>query len=94
MTQLFSTLDRLTIKPAADGLVAVTVLLPPELVRDYCRFLESLADSSTPSTVKPRLSLLATALQLRPPSMRTDNVALPSTAHASSIPSMPTRLVD
>lgn len=37
-------LERMTVKPTADGLVAVTVLLPPDLVRDYCRFLESLAD--------------------------------------------------
>ena len=34
--------DSLTVTPAKDGRVAVTVLLPPELVRDYCRFLESL----------------------------------------------------
>lgn len=40
----FPPLNQLTVKPAADGLVAVTVLLPPDLVRDYCRFLESLAD--------------------------------------------------
>jgi len=40
----FPPLDRFTIKPASDGLVAVTVHLPPDLVRDYCRFLESLAD--------------------------------------------------
>lgn len=38
-----SFLDRLSVAPAADGLVAVTVLLPPDLVRDYCHFLESLA---------------------------------------------------
>ena len=44
MTQRFSTLEQLTVKQAADGLVAVTVFLLPELVRDYCRFLESLAD--------------------------------------------------
>ena len=44
MTQNDSPLDRFTIKPASDGLVAVTVHLPPDLVRDYCRFLESLAD--------------------------------------------------
>ena len=44
MTQRFSILERMTVKPAADGLVAVTVLLAPDLVRDYCRFLESLAD--------------------------------------------------
>jgi hypothetical protein len=44
MTQRFSILDQLTVKPAANGLVAVTVLLPPDLVRDYGRFLESLAD--------------------------------------------------
>lgn len=37
-------LDRLSVAPAADGLVAVTVLLPPDLVRDYCHFLESLAN--------------------------------------------------
>jgi hypothetical protein len=35
--------DFLTVTPAKDGRVAVTVLLPPDLVRDYCRFLESLA---------------------------------------------------
>lgn len=44
MKQNYSPLDRFTIKPASDGLVAVTVHLPPDLVRDYCRFLESLAD--------------------------------------------------
>jgi hypothetical protein len=44
MTPNYSPLDRFTIKPASDGLVAVTVHLPPDLVRDYCRFLESLAD--------------------------------------------------
>lgn len=42
--QHFPILDQMTVKPAANGLVAVTVLLPPDLVRDYCRFLESLAD--------------------------------------------------
>ena len=35
--------DSLTVTPADDGRVAVTVLLPPDLVRDYCSFLESLA---------------------------------------------------
>ena len=35
--------DSLTVTPADDGRVAVTVLLPSDLVRDYCRFLESLA---------------------------------------------------
>ena len=35
--------DSLTVTPADDGLVAVTVLLPPELVKEYCSFLESLA---------------------------------------------------
>lgn len=44
MTQNYSPLDRFTIKPAPDGLFAVTVHLPHDLVRDYCRFLESLAD--------------------------------------------------
>lgn len=44
MTQNYSPLDRFTIKPAPDGFVAVTVHLPPDLVRDYCCFLESLAD--------------------------------------------------
>lgn len=44
MTQNYSPLDRFTIKPAPDGLIAVTVHLPSDLVRDYCRFLESLAD--------------------------------------------------
>lgn len=42
--QHFPILDQMTVKPATNGLVAVTVLLPPDLVRDYCRFLESLAD--------------------------------------------------
>jgi len=36
-------LDALTVTPAEDGRVAVTVLLPPELIRDYCQFLQSLA---------------------------------------------------
>lgn len=44
MMQNYSPLDRFTINPAPDGLVAITVLLPPDLVRDYCRFLESLTD--------------------------------------------------
>lgn len=44
MKQNYTPLDRFTIKPASDGLVAVTVHLPADLVRDYCRFLESLAD--------------------------------------------------
>lgn len=35
--------DALTVSPSDDGRIAVTVLLPPELVHDYCRFLESLA---------------------------------------------------
>lgn len=42
--QHFPILDQMTVKPATNGLVAVTVLLPPDLVRDYGRFLESLAD--------------------------------------------------
>lgn len=42
--QCYSISEQITVKPATDGLVAVTVLLPPDLVRDYCRFLESLAD--------------------------------------------------
>jgi len=33
----------LTVEAVEDGNVAVTVVLPPELVRDYCSFLESLA---------------------------------------------------
>ena len=36
-------LDSLTVKAADGGRVAVTVLLPADLVADYCRFLESLA---------------------------------------------------
>jgi hypothetical protein len=35
--------DALSVTPADDGRVAVTVLLPPALVRDYCRFLDSIA---------------------------------------------------
>jgi len=35
--------EALTVKAVEDGRVAVTVLLPPDLVTDYCRFLESLA---------------------------------------------------
>lgn len=37
-------LDQMTVKPAPNGLVAVTVLISPDVVRDYCRFLETLAD--------------------------------------------------
>lgn len=36
-------LDSLSVKAADGGLLAVTVLLPPDLVADYCRFLESLS---------------------------------------------------
>ena len=35
--------DTLTVTPADDGRVAVTVLLPLDLARDYCRFLDSFA---------------------------------------------------
>lgn len=38
-----SFLDRLSISPAEDDLVAVTVYLPPDLVHDYRRFLESVS---------------------------------------------------
>lgn len=37
-------LDQVTVKAAENGLLAVTVELPADLVRDYCRFLESLAE--------------------------------------------------
>ncbi len=43
MTSAAFLLDSLTVTPADDGLVAVTVLLPPELVKEYSAFLESLA---------------------------------------------------
>ena len=33
--------DSLTVSPTDDGQVAVTVLLPPDLVREYCRFIDS-----------------------------------------------------
>lgn len=36
-------LESLSVQPADDGLVSVTVLLPPDLVNEYCRFLDSLA---------------------------------------------------
>ena len=35
--------DGLTVTPTEDGRVSVTVVLPPDLVTDYCRFLDSLA---------------------------------------------------
>ena len=35
--------ESLTVETTEDGLVSVTVILPPDLVRDYCRFLDSLA---------------------------------------------------
>lgn len=35
--------DRLSVQAVEDGQVAVTVILPPELVKDYCRFLDSLS---------------------------------------------------
>lgn len=38
-----SFLDRLSVSPAEDDLVAVTVYLPPDLVKDYRRFLESVS---------------------------------------------------
>ena len=36
--------EALTVKPVADGQVSVTVLLPADLVTDYCRFLEALTN--------------------------------------------------
>lgn len=38
-----SFLDRLSVSPAENDLVAVTVYLPPDLVHDYRRFLESVS---------------------------------------------------
>lgn len=38
-----SFLDRLSVSPVEDDLVAVTVYLPPDLVQDYRRFLESVS---------------------------------------------------
>lgn len=38
-----SLLDDLSVTPVEDGRVAVTVLLPPDLVQEYCRLLDSLA---------------------------------------------------
>ncbi|AMV72287.1 hypothetical protein JCM30471_07740 [Desulfuromonas carbonis] len=35
-------LDHLSVTPLDDGLVAVTIHLPADLVRDYCRFLQTL----------------------------------------------------
>jgi len=35
--------DDLTVKCKDDGRVAVTVVLPPDLVADYCQFLEALS---------------------------------------------------
>ena len=35
--------ENLSVEAVEDGLVAVTVVLPPDLVQDYCQFLESLA---------------------------------------------------
>ncbi len=34
--------DHLEVRPLDDGQVSVTVVLPSELVHDYCRFLEAL----------------------------------------------------
>lgn len=48
--------ESISVKPAENGQVAVTVLLPADLVRDYCRFVESL---STFFTSVKRLSYLA-----------------------------------
>ena len=46
-------LDRVTLTPASDGLVAVTVLLPPDHISGYINFLESL--SSFFSTVNRKI---------------------------------------
>jgi len=43
MTPSDSFLDRVTLAPASDGLVAVTVLLPPDHISGYINFLESLS---------------------------------------------------
>ena len=53
MTPSESFLDRVTLTPATDGLVAVTVLLPPDHISGYINFLESL--SSFFSTVNRKL---------------------------------------
>lgn len=53
MTPSDSFLDRVTLAPASDGLVAVTVLLPPDHISGYINFLESL--SSFFSTVNRKL---------------------------------------
>jgi hypothetical protein len=47
--------DRLEVKALDDDLVAVTITLPAELVKDYCRFLDSLA--SFFSTVKNKSTI-------------------------------------
>lgn len=36
-------LDDLTVKATKDGRVAITVVLPSDLVTDYCRFLDALS---------------------------------------------------
>jgi hypothetical protein len=53
MTPSESFLERVTLTPASDGLVAVTVLLPPDQISGYINFLESL--SSFFSTVNPKI---------------------------------------
>jgi len=43
-TPRFSLSDGLTVEPADDGNVSVTVVLPPDLVADYCQFLDALSN--------------------------------------------------
>jgi hypothetical protein len=52
-------LDHATLTPAADGLVAVTVLLPPEQISGYINFLQSLADFFSTVNRKIRTDHLA-----------------------------------
>ncbi len=56
-------LDQLTVTPLDDGQVSVTVNLPPELVKDYCRFLESLAGFFQVAHRKSRLALVASRVK-------------------------------
>jgi hypothetical protein len=43
-TSLAILLDNFTVQATDDGRLAVTVVLPPELVREYCHFLQSFTE--------------------------------------------------
>jgi len=62
--------ESISVQPAENGQVAVTVLLPADLVRDYCHFVESL--SSFFSSVNRLSSLARSVARTNAPDFRAE----------------------